>query len=354
MDFSPADAAEEKSKKGVPHNAQVPTARRRAPPRLDDGFSRGGELVPMRKVWDRKGTFASELTGWHDREANKIVSADSAFAAHPDSRKATQDLFSLLAQHGRLDRAAELATRWSTRDALDLDALLARSDVAARQADRTLAVRRLASLADVRPDDIAAQTRLADAFERLGDRDRSCAHRITLAEHRPADAAVQSTAVRCARGIGATELADRLLADLSVERRTVVLRALDAAPPADAATLRGDVRLEGAWETDADLDLALIDPQGRRLSWLGGGKAAVAVQDPTSPRGEKVAWVNLAAGTYTVEVSRSRTGDTTPVRGNVTVRVVNENRSVPFVLSDQRAEIGRIELSWSSRLVPAW
>ena len=66
------------------------------------------------------------------------------------------------------------------------------------------------------------------------------------------------------------------------------------------------------------------------------------------------AWNNLAAGSYVLEVSRTRPGDTTAVRGTITVRVVGETRSVPFVLTGQSVEVGRVETSWSSRLVPAW
>ena len=37
----------------------------------------------------------------------------------------------------------------------------------------------------------------------------------------------------------------------------------------DDQALRGDLRLEAHWLGDADLDLALVDPDGHRVSWLG-------------------------------------------------------------------------------------
>jgi hypothetical protein len=313
----------------------------------------GRRMVPMKKVWDRKGSFLGDLAGWHAREESKLLATEGSLAARPDSRTLTADLFSLYARHGRVDRAADLAERWASRDALDLDALRARSDVAARSGDRPLALRRLASLADVRTDDAASHQRMADLYERLGDRERACAHRITLAEARADDVKAQTTAVRCARATGASELADRLLADLPQARRDAVFKALET-EATDSNALRGDVRLEATWDTDADLDLVLIDPKGQRLSWQGGGKAAVSAQDVTSPRGEKVAWSNLGTGSYVLEVVRTRAGETAAVRGTVTVRVVGETRSVPFVLSGARAELGKLEVFYSSRLVPAW
>jgi hypothetical protein len=311
----------------------------------------GRRMVPMKKVWDRKGSFLGDLAGWHAREERKLLATEGSLAARPDSRTLTADLFSLYARHGRVDRAADLAERWASRDALDLDALRARSDVAARSGDRPLALRRLASLADVRTDDAASHQRMADLYERLGDRERACAHRITLAEARADDVKAQTTAVRCARATGASELADRLLADLPQARRDAVFKALET-EATDSNALRGDVRLEATWDTDADLDLVLIDPKGQRLSWQGGGKAAVSAQDVTSPRGEKVAWSNLGTGSYVLEVVRTRAGETAAVRGTVTVRVVGETRSVPFVLSGARAELGKLEVFYSSRLVP--
>jgi tetratricopeptide (TPR) repeat protein len=341
-------AEKKKSEKPRPMNMPRDEEFERAPRR------RGPAMVPMKKVWDRKGSFFADASAWHAREESKILSTEGSLAAKPDSRTLTADLFSLYARHNRVDRAADLAEKWASRDALDLDALLARSDAAARSGDRDRALRRLASLADVRPDDAAAQLRLAELFERLGDRERSCAHRVTLAESKADDTKAQVAAVRCSREIGAVDLADRLLADLPQARRDAVFKALEAPPAADSTALKGDVRLEATWDSDTDLDLALIDPRGRRVSWQGGSKAAVSAQDTTSPRGEKVAWSNLGSGSYVLEVARSKAGETTPVRGTVTVRVVGETRSVPFVVTGGRAELGRLEISYSSRLVPAW
>jgi hypothetical protein len=314
---------------------------------------RGPAMVPMRKVWDRTGHFFPDASAWHAREEAKILSVEGSLAAKPDSRNLTSDLFSLYARHNRVDRSADLAEKWAARDALDLDALLARADASARSGDRERSLRRLSSLVDVRSDDVPSHARLADAFDLLGDRERSCAHRVTLAELKADDVKLQTAAVRCARSVGATDLADRLLADLPQARRDAVVKALESPLP-DASSLKGDVRLEATWDTDADLDLALIDPKGRRLSWQGGGKAAVSAQDVTSHRGEKVAWSNLGSGSYVLEVNRSKPEATGAVRGTVVVRVVGETRSVPFVLTGERVEVGRLEVSYQSRLVPAW
>jgi tetratricopeptide (TPR) repeat protein len=311
-------------------------------------------MVPMRKVWDRKGAFAADVTAFHDRDGSKIIAAEGASAAKPDSQKATHDLFALYAQHGRLDRAAELADRWASRDALDPAALAARADVAARNGNRDLAVRILGGVVDVRPDDAAAQNRLAQLLELSGLRQRGCAHRVTLAEMAPADTKAQAAAVRCTRETGAAELADRLLADVPSDKRTAVDRALDKALP-DPSALRGDVQLEATWDADVDLDLALIDKKGQRLGWMGAGKAAVTARDVSKPRGEAVAFLYLGSGAYVVEITRAGAAPaSTPVTGTLTIKVVGETRRVPFTLVGNRVEVGRVDVFYSSRLVPAW
>jgi tetratricopeptide (TPR) repeat protein len=321
-------------------------------------------MVPMRKVWDRKGAFAADVTAFHDRDGSKIIAAEGASAAKPDSQKATHDLFALYAQHGRLDRAAELADRWASRDALDPAALAARADVAARNGNRDLAIRILGGVVDVRPDDAAAQNRLAQLLELSGLRQRGCAHRVTLAELAPSDTKAQAAAVRCSRETGATELADRLLADVPSDKRTAVDRALDKAP-SDPSALRGDVQLEATWDADVDLDLALIDKKGQRLGWMGAGKAAVTARDVSKPRSEAVAFQSLGSGTYVVELTRAGADagpgaaaglarDSRPVSGTLTIRVVGETRKVPFTITGNRVEVGRVEVSYQSRLVPAW
>lgn len=234
---------------------------------------------------------------------------------------------------------------------MDPEALVARADMAARTGDRDLAIRILGGVVDVRPDDANAQNRLATLHELSGQRGRGCAHRVTLAEQLAGDVAAQAAAVRCSRSEGMTELADRLLGDVATDKRTAVEAAMGR-EPTDPGVLVGDVRLEATWDADVDLDVALIDKAGNRLSWMGGGKAKVTAQGATRPRSESVAFTNLGAGQYLLEVTRTTIGDSTPVRGSITVRAVGETRIVPFTMTGNRLELGRVEVFYTSRLVP--
>lgn len=311
-------------------------------------------MVPMRRVWDRKGSFSTDVVGYHERAGAKIIAAEGAIVANPDSPSATRELFALYAQHGRIDKATELAERWASRDALDPAALVARADMAARRGQRTLAVRLLGSVVDVRPDDAAAQGRLANLLELSGQPARACAHRIALAEQTPQNIAAQSAAARCARATSFADIADRIVADVPADKRAQLERPEPAAV-APQGQLRGDVQLEASWDGDVDLDVALIDKNGQRLGWMGGGKGAITARDVVSSSGEGLGFVQLGAGNYVIEVTRSDAqAGVMPVTGSITVRVQGEMRKIPFVLNGDRVEVGRVEIQFQSRLVPAW
>lgn len=325
---------------------------RRFDDRPFDGRLSRRRFIPMRKVFDRNVSF-DVLNTFASQNASKLTVAESALAAAPDSRDKTVDLFALYSTSGRINEAQELTAKWSGRDALDPDALNARADLAARQGDRDRAVRILGGLTEVRPNDRAIQARLADLQDAAGNAALACEHRLALADMAPADAKLVADAVRCARAQGQVDLASQLKLDAPDKVREAVDRLLLAAAPS-ASALRGDVQLSAEWTSTADLDLALVDAQGKRTSWLGSPSKAVAtVRDATSLRTETLALSGLPQGNYVVEISRAAGRDTgETVRGTVTLRLGNDVRKVPFTLTGSRAELGTVKVFFTSRLVP--
>lgn len=314
-------------------------------------------LVPMRKVFDRKLAFDGQNT-FVAQNASKLIAAEGALASAPDSRDRTSELYALFATTGRIGEAQELTAKWSGRDALDPDALLARADLAARQGDRDRAARILGGVAEVRPTDRGIQTRLASLYETAGNTALACEHRLALADMAPGDAKLVADAVRCARIQGQVDLASALTLDAVEKVRAAVDRLL-LAPVASAPGLVGDVQITAEWSGTADLDVALIDAQGKRTSWLGGpSKALISARDATGLRSETLALAGLPQGSYLLEVTRAHSleearngGD--PVRGEVTIRLAGEVRKVPFTITGARAEVGTVRVFFTSRLVPA-
>jgi hypothetical protein len=305
-------------------------------------------FVPMRKVFDRHVSFAAANS--FAPGASRLSAAESALTAAPNSRDRTVDLFSLYSTLGRLGEAQELTARWSGRDALDPDALQARADLAARQGDRDRAVRILGGLADVRPNDRAVQTRLADLQDAAGNSALACEHRIALADLALTDAKAVAAAVGCARAQGQLDLASVIRFDTTDKVRESVDRLL--ASGAAATATHGDLTVSAEWAGGADLDVALIDAQGKRTSWMGSpSKATVNGRDVKSSRNESLEIAGLPQGNYVVEVTRAGNG-TDPIRGDVTVRFGSEVNKLPFSLSGPRAEVGTVRVFFTSRLVP--
>ncbi|MDI1482600.1 VIT domain-containing protein [Polyangium sp. y55x31] len=329
--------------------------------RGDSGIGRPGwrdqrpsqRLVPMRRIFERKGSFEA-LNTLASQNASKLLAAESALASTPDSRDKTVDLFALYATAGRLGEAQELTAKWSGRDALDPDALTARADLAARQGDRERAIRILGGLADVRPGDRATQTRLAKMHEASGNQALACEHRIALADMAPGEAKLVADAVRCANTLGMTELASLLKLDASETVRASIDKLLALPGPPPSSLLTGDIQVSAEWTGGVDLDIGLIDAQGRRTSWLGSpGKALLSARDVTSTRTEALGLVNTPSGSYVVEIARASGADQNiPVRGELTLKLAGETRKVPFVLTGPRAEVGTMRVFFTSRLVP--
>ncbi len=334
--------------------AKQPAAR----PRDWNGGGGGGwrgrrRLVPMRRVFDRNVSFDAQNT-FLSQNIAKIAAAEAKLSATPDSRDKTVELYSLYATSGRLGEAQELTAKWSGRDALDPDALTARADLAARQGDRARAIRILSGLTDVRPNDRAIQTRLAELHEAAGNRALACEHRVALADIASNEAKLIADAVSCARAQGFGDLASVVLLDAGEKVRQEVDKILANAQIKADKPMLGDVQITGEWTGGTDVDIALVDNKGARTSWLGSPlKVGIASRDAASTQRESLAISNLPQGSYVIEVSRASGGDSgSPVRGELTIRTGNETRKVPFNLTGARAEAGTVKIFFTSRLVP--
>ena len=330
-----------------------PASRPRPPAKVgwDDPWEppRRRRFVPMRRVFDRKVSFAA--TSAFASNAGKVASVEGALTASPNSRDKTVELFTLYSTLGRLGEAQELTAKWSGRDALDPDALLARADLAARQGDRDRAMRILGGLADVRPGDRAIQERLAEMQDAAGNAALACEHRISLAEMAPTDAKIMAAASSCARVQGIIDLATALRGDASEKVR----EAMDKIATTSTATIktpRGDMTISAEWTGGEDVDIGLIDAKGRRTSWLGSAtKATVVGRDVKSTSNEALEIRALPQGSYIVEITRVGNG-TAPVRGEVKVRFGSEVTRHPFTLIGARSEAGTVRVFFTSRLVP--
>jgi Flp pilus assembly protein TadD len=303
----------------------------------------------MRRVWERVGSVSSSAD---ERPADRqaVFEAEAALTANPNSRDRHRDLVRALARVGDLERAATVAEQWLDRDQRDPEALIALADVAGRQGHRGEAVRLLSGVVDLQPDTKDLHHRLADAYERAGLLDRACSHRVAMAELDNSDEDEIAAAIRCEQSLGQHALASQLMAsvtDSAAQRRLERVLSRPASPPA----VNGDLMLEATWSGPQDLDLSLINSRGERISWMGG-RTNVVGDSVQVPGRERLGLRWTPTGSYDLEISRTDPTDTTPVTGQIRVRLLRETQVINFTLMGTQARVGRVQVRRVARMVP--
>jgi tetratricopeptide (TPR) repeat protein len=306
-------------------------------------------MTPMRRTFQRTGEVFVDRFAPRAASSSAIATAELEVERNENRRESVKKLFALLLRSGDIDRAARVSHRWSEKEPLDPDALTARADVLAASGDRAQAIRVLAGVVDVRPGDVAAQRRLARLHRWAGQPELACRYSVAIAEFRASDAALLSDAVRCAKNVGDVALADELLAN--AESTTRKIAEFLGTPVENDRELRGDLRIEASWSGGMDLDLALVHPDGHRVSWLGAPtRSVITARDVASSSTEGLALNNSQAGEYVIEVVRA--AGTGRAIGEVVVTAAGTTRRVPFTLDGTRASIAVASIGVRQVLVP--
>jgi len=310
-----------------------------------------GPMVPMRRIWERTGSFSAEHVP-ADANLRALTKAEDVFEREPERRGALKNLLALYRRRGELDHADLLIRRWVEKEPLDPDALTARADAAATRGQRSDAIRLLGSVIDARPDDVKAQQRLARLYRWSGELEQSCRYWLALAEFHSDKPDWLVQAVRCTRSTDRAWLGDYLLGNASDSVRRQAERLLERAFEPDDV-LSGDLRAEAMWSGDADIDIAFITPEGQRVSWLGAPtRQVISARNVTSRRTEGIALRNAPAGNYVIQLVRvSGAG---PISGELSLTVVNSKRTLPFTLRDERTVVGVASIKTVAKLVPVW
>ena len=318
-------------------------------------MSPGGQW--MHRVWFRTALVAAD-----DRpsvDAVKVEAARAALAASPDARQRHADLAKLLVRQGSVDAVEALAARWTERDPLDIDALTLRATARAWRGDRDGAMRVLSGtlaspvMAATAQVDVAAT--LARAEERAGRAAEACALRVAAAEGKSTDAGLVAAAMACERAQARSASADRWLASAKDDATRARLSAAAAKVVAGAGladTVFGDVVVDATWDPSAgaDLDVGIVDPSGRRVSWASAARN-VRASDCTSLAHEAMAVSSSATGPFVVEIVRASGAESDrPISGKLRVTALGHTQTVPFVLVGSRAQLARVDVRMDSRL----
>jgi Vault protein inter-alpha-trypsin domain/von Willebrand factor type A domain/FecR protein len=307
-------------------------------------------MIPMRRIWERKGEVFTDRFVPKAASGSALTDAERELSRDDSRRQTLKKAFALSSAAGDLGEASRLAERWLEKEPLDPEAITALADVEARRGHREAAIRMLGSVLDVRPGDTASHKRLARLERWAGHLDLACRHNIAIAEGKSQDLTLVADAVRCARTTGMPEVADALLAAASSSDRANIEQRLTQ-PATDDGLLTGDLRLEASFSGGPDLDLALLDTDGHRVSWLGAGtRSVISARDTTSTSREALALRGAAPGEYVVELTRGAGAGS--ANGELVVTIAGTVRRIPFSFDGDRKAIALLRVTMQPRLVP--
>jgi mannose-6-phosphate isomerase-like protein (cupin superfamily) len=289
------------------------------------------------------------------REANsrslaQIERLRTQVAADPTKRTA----------HGQLVRAAirvghpetpAFARDWAEVDPDHPGALLALADVLASQGD-PLSLRAYASATEVSPFSSKQHDTLARAFASKGDLRRACSHRRALVSIDPSKSDHHAMLAACLHHAGRITEAQAVLRD-GERRATDNGRALRRAAEAIEKSAVVEVELHRSaelratltWTGEDDLDVALVDGRGRRLS-------AMRPQDirVREDAGREELTLRRVRGTVFIEVSRAGSDPSRrldPIRAELELKTPHGRRVVPVVIEGGSVRLAQV--AWQTR-----
>lgn len=255
--------------------------------------------------------------------------------------------------HGALVRAAirvghadalAFARAWADADPDHAPALTSLADVLAGQGD-PIAPRAYASALEITPFSSTTHDALARAFANKGDLRRSCSHRRAIVSIDPSDADHHARLAKCLHQSGRTAAARTVLADAR-GRATKHLSSLAATEAALSTSFaitgapKGQLRASLTWTGEDDLDIAIIDAGGHRLS--AANPKALTVRE--SAGFEEVALSRVKKSVF-VEVTRNGVSDggrLAPIRATLEVRTPSGTKTFPVVVDGGSVRLAKV------------
>lgn len=318
------------------------------PVEIPETRGRGGDWVAMRRVWYKEAVVrgAGDATSWEEAQ---LAQREARLDEEPNSRERTLAVVRWRIRVGQLEGAERMAEAWLARDRMDAEALLTLSDLAARRGDIERAQELLASAVEVDPRAGAAQARMAAIYDAAGEDAQACEHLMARALSLRGDPQAQADAIRC----GSPRA--RILSGLEASIRDRAELILDREPK--SARVSGPFQIDATWDGSADLDLVVVSPAGRVISWLGGASAQ-SVEDARSGGHEKLVYKASDTGRWQIFVVRhgGAVSDEAPsaISGTLRITAHGTTRRMDFSLAEGAsiAHAADIDVQSKSRLEP--
>jgi len=271
--------------------------------------------------------------------------------ADPSSRKDHRRLVQAAIYYG-MPEAFDYARAWAAADPDHAPALLAVADLLAARGE-PVAHRAYASAIEVRPFDRKLQRRLADGLLSKGETTRACAHLRAIVSIAPAKAQHHADLARCLGAVGRWDDAQAALVDgrsrakgsqkaLSRAADELMSRVVLPLAP-DQLHSYPDLKATLTWSGPADLDIAVVDHRGRRLSALR--REVVRVRER---EGEETLTLAAIGKPVFIEVSRKEPAEgeakRPPTRATLKIKTSTSSRS--FDITSDHTTLRLAKVSW--------
>lgn len=277
------------------------------------------------------------------RSLAQIEALRRAVAIDPSRRSTHGQLVRSAMRVGHADALA-FARAWADADPDHAPALLALADVLASDGD-PLAERAYASALEVTPFSKTQHDALARAFASKGDLRRACSHRRALVSIDPRLADNHAALASCLHREGRTAEARAVLRD-GATRAHGSLAALTRAEAelltragSPAALRGGQLRATLTWSGEDDLDIAVIDAGGARLS----ATHPIKLRTREGAGLDEIALTTVKKSVF-VEVTRNGTGETRrgPIHATLAIQTPHGGKTFPVVIDDGSVRIARV------------
>jgi hypothetical protein len=333
-------------------SAPKPTSR---PAQIDDGGWGGGGGgwggPPGRGFWRPAPELRTRPIASPDTKALARVEAlRFAVSAAPTQRTAHGDLVRAALRAGH-PQSLEFARAWAEVDPDHPGALMALADAMAADGD-PMALRAYESVLEVQPFAQRQHAELARAYESKGDLVRACSHRRAVVSIAPHDGSNHVELARCLAREGRMRQALDVLDDgkrraTTGSRELLAVGSELAARAVAPATFdlhgRAELELDLTWSGEGELELAVVDTKGRRLSGLRP-EGKVRVREGA---GREQLTLKKVSKSVFVEVtrpasSRALEGKRGTIRGELTVKTPHGTKRIPVLVSDGTVRVAKV------------
>ncbi len=299
-----------------------------------------------RRRWSRPRLQIRSASAGGARDVGRVQTLAAAVAADPTDRRAHSKLVrtALATAH---PESLQFAQAWADVDPDHAAALEALADALAREG-HPIALRAYESVVEVKPFSASEHASLARAYENEGDFARSCSHRRAQVSIKPT-LDHQAGLVACLQRAG--RAGEALATRKGFIETAVITRGslaafeanLDRAIAAHAPALgRGQLRATLTWTGGDDLDIAIVDRKGQRISVLhDGGKAR-----GLASRGLEKLNLTRVRGSVFVEVSRrpgaGEDAAASPAAASLELVTPDGRRTIPVTVGAGTTRVAKV------------